>query len=66
MKKRIFNFYYLYLIAGILLSISVVLGLTRQYPNSSYTGVIIDAILAIAMLYLSYKSYHERKDRELM
>jgi hypothetical protein len=38
----------------------------RTYPEVSAKGVLLNALPAILFFYLAYKTYHEKKDSELM
>ena len=64
MKK--FGIYYLYLIAGIVWLIALIITIVKKYPDLPYTGIFANSLFAILMFYLAYKTYHEKKDRELM
>lgn len=61
------KFYYLYLIAG---SIALILFLyqifTRHYAAINLWNLAGDVFLVVVLYYLAYKSYHEKKDKELM
>jgi len=56
----------LYIIIGILLLISLVVEVITTYPEVSPKGVLLNALPALLFFYLAYKTYHEKKDNELM
>jgi hypothetical protein len=56
----------LYLIAGSLALVLVVYQLITSHPNYNYGRITLDAVIALFFYYLSYKTYHEKKDDELM
>ncbi|MDN3549341.1 hypothetical protein [Mucilaginibacter aquaedulcis] len=56
----------LYIIIGCLLLISLIVEVIRTYPEVSAKGVLLNALPAILFFYLAYKTYHEKKDSELM
>jgi uncharacterized protein with PQ loop repeat len=60
------KFLILYLIAGTLALILVIYQLITTYPNLNTSRIALNAIMAIAFYYLAYKTYHEKKDKELM
>ena len=56
----------LYLIAGTVSLILVIYLAITTYPNLNTGRIILDMILAVVFYYLAYKTYHEKKDSELM
>jgi hypothetical protein len=60
------KFKYLYLIGGIVATILLIVQIVTTYPKPNTVGVILGALPALALFYLSYKAYHVKKDNELM
>ncbi|MDP9079113.1 MAG: hypothetical protein M3O71_16925 [Bacteroidota bacterium] len=56
----------LYLIAGILALGLVIYQAITTYPALNYPRLVLNTIISIFFFYLSYKTYHEKKDGELM
>jgi hypothetical protein len=56
----------LYLIAGILALGLVIYQAVTTYPALNYPRLVLNTIISIFFFYLSYKTYHEKKDGELM
>lgn len=64
MSKR---FVYLYLIGGIIAIVVFIFDLVNITPAKMTSGRwALDIGPIILFLYLSYKTYHEKKDKELM
>ena len=56
----------LYLIAATLaLGLAIYLLITTD-PKVSYGRISLDVIISVFFYYLAYKTYHEKKDQELM
>jgi hypothetical protein len=60
------KFLILYLIAGTLALILVVYQVLYTYPNLNLSIIALNSVLSLFFYYLSYKTYHEKKDKELM
>ncbi|MEN0055333.1 MAG: hypothetical protein AAGC65_16780 [Mucilaginibacter sp.] len=60
------KFRLLYIIIGTLLLISLLVEVFITYPEVSPKGVLLNALPALLFFYLAYKTYHEKKDNELM
>ncbi|XHR92752.1 hypothetical protein ACFJIV_20735 [Mucilaginibacter sp. UC70_90] len=60
------KFKYLYLIGGIVATILFIVQIVATYPKPNTVGIILGALPALALFYLSYKAYHVKKDNELM
>ena len=60
------KFRLLYIIIGALLLISLLVEVVMTYPEVSPKGVLLNAMPALLFFYLAYKTYHEKKDNELM
>jgi hypothetical protein len=56
----------LYLIAGSLALALAIYQFITTYPNLSTGRIAMDVILSLMFYYLAYKTYHEKKDKELM
>ena len=60
------KFRILYIIIGALLLVSLIVEVIITYPEVSPKGVLLNALPALLFFYLAYKTYHEKKDNELM
>lgn len=60
------KFRYLYITIGVVLLISLIVQVIMTYPDVSPKGVLLNALPALLFFYLAYKTYHEKKDSELM
>ncbi|WP_295674694.1 hypothetical protein [uncultured Mucilaginibacter sp.] len=60
------KFLILYFIAGTLALILIIFQIFIEYPVLNFTGIILNLIMCLFFYYLAYKTYHEKKDRELM
>lgn len=56
----------LYIVIGSLLLILLIVQIALSYPDVSPKGVLLNAVPALLFFYLAYKTYHEKKDNELM
>ena len=56
----------LYLIAATVALIMVVYQAVTTYPALNLGRLGIDAAISLFFYYLAYKTYHEKKDKELM
>jgi hypothetical protein len=60
------KFFYLYLVGGAIALGLFVYDVISTYPNLS-SAVIAQAVIpGVILFYLAYKTYHEKKDQELM
>ncbi|MDN5288435.1 MAG: hypothetical protein JWR38_4709 [Mucilaginibacter sp.] len=57
---------YLYIIIGSILLVMLIVQIVMTYPDVSAQGVLLDALPSLLFYYLAYKTYHEKKDSELM
>jgi hypothetical protein len=57
---------YLYITIGGLLFISLIVQVITTYPEFNPQNVLLNAIPSLLFFYLAYKTYHEKKDSELM
>lgn len=61
------RFYYLYLIAGSIALIFLLYQLFAHHVNGiDVWNLIGDIFLVVVLYYLAYKTYHEKKDKEMM
>jgi hypothetical protein len=56
----------LYLVAGTLALLLIIYQLITTYPNLNIDRVILNVVMCLFFFYLAYKTYHEKKDKELM
>ncbi|HVW97980.1 MAG TPA: hypothetical protein VHA56_18560 [Mucilaginibacter sp.] len=60
------KFLALYLIAATLaLGLALYISVTT-YPDLQYGRIALNVVMSFFFYYLSYKAYHEKKDKELM
>ena len=60
------KFRYLYITIGSVLLISLIVQVIVSYPDVSPKCVLLNTLPALLFFYLAYKTYHEKKDNELM
>lgn len=60
------RFFYLYLIGGIAALALLIYNIASTYPNIQFTSIALEVFLAIVLFYLANKTYHEKKDKEMM
>ena len=60
------KFLILYIIAGSLALILVAYQLITTYPHLDTGRLALNSVMSLAFYYLAYKTYHEKKDKELM
>jgi hypothetical protein len=60
------KFLILYFVAGTLALILAIYQLLTTYPVINQGRLILNGVIALAFYYLAYKTYHEKKDKELM
>jgi hypothetical protein len=56
----------LYLIAATLASLLGIYQIIATFPALNIGGIALNALIALFFYYLAYKTYHEKKDKELM
>ena len=56
----------LYIAAGTFALILVVYQLITTYSNLNTARLGLNTVIALFFYYLAYKTYHEKKDKELM
>jgi ABC-type phosphate transport system permease subunit len=60
------KFFYLYLIGGIAALALLIYNVASAYPAVQFTSVAFKVFLVIVLFYLANKTYHEKKDKEMM
>lgn len=60
------KFFYVYLAGGIIGLIMIVVDIVRTYPAVKVSSLISDIAVSAIFCYLAYKTYHEKKDQEMM
>jgi uncharacterized membrane protein (DUF2068 family) len=61
------RFYYVYLIAGTIALILLIYQLFAQHiATISVWNLAGDIFLVVVLYYLAFKTYHEKKDKEMM
>lgn len=60
------KFFYLYLIGGFVALALLVYEIFAAYPNINQNGALFYIIPTILLFYMAYKTYHVKKDGELM
>ncbi|AMR33726.1 hypothetical protein A0256_20960 [Mucilaginibacter sp. PAMC 26640] len=60
------KFFYLYLIGGIVALLLLIYQVVVTYPNVRYGGALFYIIPTLLLFYMAYKTYHVKKDGELM
>jgi hypothetical protein len=56
----------LYIIGGSIALLLLIVQAIITYPDISMLGILLNALPALLLYYLAYKTYHEHKDGELM
>lgn len=60
------KFKVLYIIAGCLALLLAVYQLFTDKPSIDIPRIILNVVMSLVFFYLAYKTYHEKKDKELM
>jgi hypothetical protein len=60
------KFLILYFIAGTLALLLIIYQVVTEYPSLNYRGIGLNLVMCVFFYYLAYKTYHEKKDKELM
>ncbi len=60
------KFRILYIVAGALAMLLAIYKAVITYPAVAYGLVAFNVFMSIFFFYLAYKTYHEKKDNELM
>jgi hypothetical protein len=56
----------LFIIGGTVALLLLIVQAIITYPEISMLGILLNALPALFLYYLAYKTYHEHKDGELM
>ncbi len=56
----------LYFVAATLALLLVIYQVIVSYPALNVPRVVLNSVISIFFYYLAYKTYHEKKDKELM
>jgi len=56
----------LYLVVATVALLMGVYLIITGYPDVNFGRVVLDGLVALLFYYLAYKTYHEKKDKELM
>ena len=60
------KFLILYIIGGTIALILIIYQVITTYPTFDLGRVALNAVICLFFYYLAYKTYHEKKDKELM
>lgn len=60
------KFRILFLIGGTIALILLVVEVVKTFPYFNAGAILLHAVPTLLFYYLAYKTYHERKDGELM
>ena len=60
------KFLILYFIAGTLALLLAAYQVISTYPSVNTGKILLNAVISLFFYYLAYKTYHEKKDKELM
>jgi len=60
------KFLALYIVAGTLSLLLVIYKLVTNSTILNNTGIALNIVMCLVFYYLAYKTYHEKKDKELM
>ncbi|WP_259066437.1 hypothetical protein HDF24_21960 [Mucilaginibacter sp. X4EP1] len=60
------KYFVLYLIAATLALVWVAYQAYATYPQLNISKLIVYSVIALFFYYLAFKTYHEKKDKELM
>jgi hypothetical protein len=60
------KFLVLYIVAGTLALLLTIYQLIKTYPALNIGLIIFNLVMCVFFYYLAYKTYHEKKDKELM
>jgi len=60
------KFMALYIVAGTLSLLLVIYKLVTNSTILNNTGIALNIVMCLVFYYLAYKTYHEKKDKELM
>ncbi|MFA6084542.1 hypothetical protein [Mucilaginibacter sp.] len=60
------KFFYLYLIGGTVALALLIYEIIAAYPNVKSQGALFYILPTVLLYYMAYKTYHVKKDGELM
>jgi hypothetical protein len=60
------KFLVLYIVAGTLALLLTIYQLVKTYAALNIGLIIFNLVMCVFFYYLAYKTYHEKKDKELM
>jgi hypothetical protein len=60
------KFFFLYLIGGTVALALLMYAIFTSYPDVNRSGALFYIIPTLALYYMAYKTYHVKKDGELM
>jgi hypothetical protein len=60
------KFFYLYFIGGSVALLLLIYAIVTAYPNVNGSGAFFYIIPTLLLYYMAYKTYHVKKDGELM
>jgi len=60
------KFLILYIVAGSIALLFAVYQVYKTYPVLNIGVIALNLLLSLFFYYLAYKTYHEKKDKELM
>jgi hypothetical protein len=60
------KFFYLYLIGGTVALLLLLYSIISAWPAVNRSGALFYVIPTLALYYMAYKTYHVKKDGELM
>ncbi|QEC78249.1 MULTISPECIES: hypothetical protein [Mucilaginibacter] len=56
----------LFIIGGSVALVLLIIQVFMTYPDINAVNILLNALPALVLYYLAYKTYHEHKDGELM
>ena len=60
------RYFYLYLVCGFIALVLVIINVVMFYPEVKTSSIFLEILLMIFFFYLANKTYHEKKDKDLM
>ncbi|TSD67390.1 hypothetical protein FFF34_008365 [Inquilinus sp. KBS0705] len=60
------KFFYLYLVGGTVALLLLLYSIIAAWPEVNRSGALFYIIPTLALYYMAYKTYHVKKDGELM
>ncbi|WDF76027.1 hypothetical protein ACFGVS_28810 [Mucilaginibacter sp. AW1-7] len=56
----------LFIVGGSVALVLLIIQVFMTYPDINAVNILLNALPALVLYYLAYKTYHEHKDGELM